>query len=233
MLQHHARQLRVGGLVGVRQPGLDGIARRSAGTAAGMGHVGGEGVVRLAAVQHLLHVVDGAQAHPGAAGLVTGREAPAADFDVAAVGQLDFADAAGAQRDDGARLAGVRAQHCGMAVAFQRHARVARIGGDKRGRPVLVVHARQAEADGDARGGGDRQAGGAERLRGSVGDGGPGIGNTVHQTGWTGGAFRDVGAVGARQAYPGAAAAAINADEKFDHVYLRKLWPEWPGMRAL
>jgi hypothetical protein len=72
-----------------------------------------------AAVQHLFDVADGAQADPGAAGFVAGREAPAADFAPAAVRQQRLADAAGADRDDGAGLAAVGAHQGREAVGFE------------------------------------------------------------------------------------------------------------------
>ena len=68
-----------------------------------------------------------------------------------------------------------------------------------------------------------------ETLLGGGGvDGGPGLGDAMHQAGRAAGGFGDFHAVGARQAHPGATAAAVNADEKFDHVYLRELMPGCP-----
>nr|GEU28044.1 chaperone protein DnaJ A6, chloroplastic [Tanacetum cinerariifolium] len=227
MLQHHARQLRVPGLRGAGQPLLEdfaggGVLARAG--AAGLRHVVGKGVGRQAAVERLLQMVDGLQADPRAARFVAGGEAPAAHFHVAPVGQLDLAHAARAQRDDGAGLAVVRAQHRGMAVRFQRHDRVAGIGGNELRCPLFVVHAGQSEADGNRctrRGG---QAGVVERLGDCCVHGCPGARNAVHQAGRTAGAFGDgcglagmAGVVEAGQARAGAAAAAVYADEKFDH----------------
>jgi hypothetical protein len=50
-----------------------------------------------------------------------------------------------------------------MAIAFQRDLGIAGIGGDEFRRPLFVVHAGQAEADGDLVAG-NVEAGGAEGL---------------------------------------------------------------------
>jgi hypothetical protein len=177
------------------------------------------GAARHAPVEHLLHVVDGLHADPGAAGFVAGREAPAADFMAAAIGMQDFADTAGAQRDDGAGPAGVGAQHRGESVGFQRHGGVARVGGDEIAGPFLVVHAGQAQSDRDLRTRRLRQLRSLESARNGFLDGGPGILDAVQQAGWSSLSFAQQLAVGARQPHAGAAASAIDAYQEFNHFW--------------
>eukprot|EP01034_Spumella_vulgaris_P025644 gene25644-32122_t len=109
-------------------------------------------------------------------------------------------------------LALVRAQHGGVRIGFQRHRRVARIGRHEVGCPLPVVHTRQAQADGDAFARRVVQAAGLEGLGGRILDRGPGVLDAVQQAGWAAVAFAQRCAVGAHQAHPGTAAAAIDAD---------------------
>jgi hypothetical protein len=105
------------------------------------------------------------------------------------------------------------------AVGVEHEGGKAGIGGHELRRPVLVVHARETEADrhrGQGRGADIRhRAGFADGGQ----DGDPGIVDAVGKAGRAGAGLRQFFAAGggASQAHAGAGAAAIDADEVFDH----------------
>ena len=136
-------------------------------------------------------------------------------------GLQHFADAARADGDDGAGVAAVRAHQRGERIRFETQRRVAGIGIRELPRPLAIVHAGEAETDGNAIQRRLLDTGIDEGLAGGLLHGRPRAGDAEPQAGWPAGALGQFDAAVARKprdAHAGAGAAAVDADEIVDHM---------------